>query len=211
MSIEDLSCIVSTVCGINKAPTGISENALKFVQKQVIKLPPTYGSSRHEQLPVAFGVGCAFYRGWLYGHNGSARGQTCGLRFDPRTNITLVIGVNTWIPFIRDTIINSIFGLLRGQPLPPAPEVTFETQLDDLAGNYIGPQDYEIVVMCENDQIICTLQFQDLPPMKIVMQKDDKGVLRVNSDTQHYSIGFFHEPESSLDGLMLGTLAFKKR
>ena len=42
MSIEDLSSIVSTVCGINKASKGISETALEFAQKQIIKLPPTY-------------------------------------------------------------------------------------------------------------------------------------------------------------------------
>ena len=85
MSIKDILRISSTICGIHKPPPGMSENALKFVQKQVVKLPRTYGSSRHEQIPGAFGVGCAFYRGWFLGHNGSARGQTCGL--DRKSNV----------------------------------------------------------------------------------------------------------------------------
>jgi hypothetical protein len=101
--------------------------------------------------------------------------------------------------------------MLRGQPLPPGPEEPFETPLNDLVGTYIGPQDYEVAVTCENEQIICTMKTENMPPMDIVMQKDDKGVLRVQSDTQHYSIGFFHEPESGVDSLMLGTLAFRKQ
>ncbi len=210
MNTQDLLTISSTICGIIKPPIGISEKAMEFVKKQVIKIPPTYGSLKHEQLPVAFGVGCAFYRGWLMGHNGSARGQTCGLRFAPRGNIALVIGINTWIPFVRDSIINSIFGMLRGQPIPPAPEIPFETSFDDLVGSYVGPQGQEIVVTCEDDQIICIYQLKDLPPLNILMQKDDKNVLRVTSDTQHHSIGFFHEPESGVYGLMLGTIAFRK-
>jgi len=211
MNTRDLLTIASTICGIHKPPSGISEKAIEFVQKQVIKLPQTYGSLRHEQLPVAFGVGCAFYRGWLLGHNGSARGQTCGLRFDPRSKIALVIGINTWIPFIRDSIINNIFGMLRGRQIPPAPEVPFEKSFDDLVGVYTGPQDQEIVVTCENEQVNCAYKMKNIPSLNILMQKDEKGILRVCSDTQHYSIGFFHESESGFDGLMFGTLAFRKQ
>ena len=211
MNTQDLLTIASTICGIIKPPSSISKKAMEFVQKQVIKLPQTYGSSKHEQPPVAFGVGCAFYRGWLLGHNGSARGQTCGIRFDPRSNIALVIGTNTWIPFIRDLIINSIFGMLRGQEISTAPEIPFETSFDDLIGKYTGAQGQEIIVTCEGEQVICDCQMENSSPIKILMQKDDKGVLRVQSDTQHYSIGFFHEPETGFRGLMLGTLAFRKQ
>ena len=211
MNIQDLLKIASTICGIHKPPNSISEKAMDFVQKQVIKIPQTYGSLRHEQPPVAFGVGCAFYRGWLLGHNGSARGQTCGLRFDPRAKIAIVIGINTWIPFIRDSIINNIFRMMRGQPLPTAREVPFETSFDDLIGKYTGAQGQEIIVTCEGEQVICDCQMENSSPLKILMQKDENGVLRVCSDTQHYSIGFFHEPESDINGLMFGTLAFRKQ
>ncbi len=146
-----------------------------------------------------------------FGHNGSALGQACGLRFDPRTNIALVIGINVWQPFIRDSIINHIFGTLRGQPILPFPEEPFESSLNDLLGTYIGWHDYKIVVTCEKDHLICALQNKNSPHMNIVMQKDGKGILRVQSDTQHYSLGFFHEPESGFDELMLGLLAFRKQ
>lgn len=210
MSIKDILRLSSTICGILKPPPGISENALKFIQKQVIKLPRTYGSSRHEQIPGAFGVGCAFYRGWLLGHNGSARGQTCGLRFDPRSNIALVIGINVWQPFFRDSIINHIFGSLRGQPIGAFPEEPLESSLTDFVGTYIGPQGNEIVVSFDNDQLTCTLNNLNSPPMNIVMQKDEESILRIQSDTQHYSLGFFKEPETGFDGLMLGMLAYRK-
>lgn len=211
MNTRDILRIASTICGITRAPSGISENALKFVQKQVLKIPRTYGSSMHEEVPSAFGVGCAFYRGWLLGINGSARSQTCGLRFDPRSNIAVVIGLNVWNSFIRDSIIHHIFCILRGQPIPPFPEEPFKSSLSDLAGTYIGPLDRQVIVKSEGDQITCSLQTNNSPTMIIVMQKDDKGILRVQSDTQHYSIGFFHEPESGFDGLMLGPNAFRKQ
>jgi CubicO group peptidase (beta-lactamase class C family) len=211
MNVRDLLRLVSTICGISKAPASMSENALKFVQKQVVKLPRTYGSARHEQIPGSFGVGCAFYRGWLLGHNGSARGQTCGLRFDPRNHIALVVALNAWNPFIRDSIINGIFGMLRGQPVPPAPEEPMESPLESWVGTYVGPQDCSVAVTCEAEQLVGSLHDRGLSTMQIVMQKDEKSILRVVSDSQHYSLGFFRESDSGVDALMLGTLAFRKQ
>ena len=210
MTTRDLLRIASTICGISKVPSTMSEKAIKFTHKQVTKLPRTYGSERHEQIPGSFGAGCAFYRGWLLGHNGSARGQTCGLRFDPHSNIALAIGINAWQPFFRDSLINGIFGLLRGQPIPPFPAEPFESSLNDLAGTYIGPQDCMVVVTCEGEQLTCTLNDRGSSVMRILMRRDEKGILRAFSDTQHYSLGFVREPESGADALMLGMLAFRK-
>ncbi|MBN2613924.1 MAG: beta-lactamase family protein [Bacteroidales bacterium] len=211
MNTRDILSIASVICGIIKTPSCISDNALKFVQKQVIKIPRTYGNSIHEEVPRAFGVGCAFYRGWLLGINGSARSQTCGLRFDPRSKIALAIGLNVWNPIIRDSIIYHIFSALRGQLIPPLPEEPFGFPLSDLDGSYIGPLDRQVIVKSVGDKIRCSLQTRNLPTMDIIMHKDDKGILRVQSDTQHLSIGFFHEPESGIDGLMLGPNAFRKQ
>ncbi|MFC1840815.1 serine hydrolase domain-containing protein [Thermodesulfobacteriota bacterium] len=209
MNMSDLLRIASSVCGITKIRKSLPEKAMKFVRKQVVKLPRTYGSTRHEQVPVTFGAGCASYRGWLLGHNGSARGQTCGLRFDPRSNTALAIGINAWQPFIRDSIINRVFELIRGQPIPSFAEDPFESSLDDLTGNYIGPQDFEISVACANRQLIC--KSNSKPPVTILMKKDENNLLRVCSDTQHNSLGFFNEPCSGIKGLMLGMSAFREK
>ncbi len=211
MSFKDISQLAATLCGINKVPSGISENALKFIQKQVIKIPSTFGSSRHEHIPVTFGVGCALYRGWLYGINGSARGQTCGFRFDVHNKISLVMGINVWAPFIRDSAINFLFNQFRQKPIEPIPEKSFQGKLDDLTGSYLGTHGTEIVVTCEDGQIIFTLKNLDSTPLKYTMQKDEENILRVVSDMQHYSLGFFHEPESGFDGLMLGMSAYRKQ
>jgi CubicO group peptidase (beta-lactamase class C family) len=211
MGVQDLLKIASAICGINAVSNGLSEKAITFVQKQVIKLPQTHGSARHEQLPGAFGVGCAAYRGWLLGHNGSARGQTCGLRFDPRNKIALVIGMNAWQPFLRDSIINHIFGSLRGEPIPSSPEEPFNLPLNDLVGTYIGPQDQEIVVTSEGDQIHCSLDSPNGASLTISMKKDENNILRVCSETMHYSLGFFKEPDSGAQGIMLGLTAFRKQ
>ena len=211
MSIQDLLRIASNICGITAVPDGLSEGTMAFVQKQVIKLPRTYGSTRHEQIPGTFGIGCAAYRGWILGQNGSARGQTCGLRFDPRNKIALVVGINAWQPFIRDSIINRVFGALRGQAIPQLPEKPFESSLNDLVGTYVGPQSKEIIVTNEGDQITCKLNISNAPSIKVIMQKDDKGILQVCSDTLHYSLGFFTEPDSGVNGMMLGLSAFRKQ
>ena len=211
MTMRDMLRVASMICGISAAPSAISEKAIKFTHKQVVKLPRTYGSARHEQIPGSFGAGCAFYRGRLLGHNGSARGQACGLRFDPHNNIAMVIGINAWQPFFRDSIINGIFGMLRGQPIPQFPEEPFEPSLDDLAGIYTGPQDCAVVVACEGEQLTCTLHDRDSLAVRIMLRRDDKGILRVFSDTRHYSLGFFREPDSGAYSLMLGMLAFRKQ
>ena len=210
MTMRDLLRITSTICGISSVPSTMSEKAIKFTHKQVVKLPRTHGSARHEQIPGSFGAGCALYRGWLLGHNGSARGQTCGLRFDPHNNIVLVIGINAWQPFFRDAIINIIFGTLRGKPIPSFSEEPFESSLNNLAGTYIGPQDCTVAVACEGERLTCTLYDRDSLAIRILLRRDEKGILRVFSDTQHYSLGFFREPDSGADALMLGTLAFRK-
>ena len=211
MDMRDLLLFTSTICGISAAPPGMSEKAIKFTHKQVVKLSKTYGSARHEQIPGSFGAGCAFYRGWLLGHNGSARGQACGLRFAPHSNIAMVIGINAWQPFFRDSIINGIFGMLRGKPIPSFHEEPLESSLSDLSGIYIGPQDCTVVVTCEDEQLICTLLDRDSLVIRILMRQDEKGILRVFSDTQHYSLGFFREPDSGAYALMLGMLAFRKQ
>jgi hypothetical protein len=210
LTMQDLLRFTSTLCGIAKAPPTMSEKAIKYTHKQVVRLPRTYGSARHEQIPGSFGVGCAFYRGWLLGHNGSARGQACGLRFDPHNNIALVVGINAWQPFLRDLIINGIFGILRGKPIPQFPEEPLDISLNDLAGTYIGPHECTVVVTCENEQLTCTLNDRGSSAMQILLRQDDKGILRASSDTQHYSLGFFREPDSGANSLMLGTLAFRK-
>ena len=211
MNMQDLLSLAATICGISKAPSGMSEKAIEFTHKQIVKLPRTYGGSRHEQIPGSFGAGCAFYRGWLLGHNGSARGQACGLRFDPHNKIALVAGMNAWQPFFRDSLINSIFDMLRDKPIPPYPEEPFESPLNDLAGIYIGPQDFVIDVVCEGEQLVCAIHDRDSAVLQIIMRRDDKGIIRVVSDARHYSLGFFREPDSAAESLMLGMLAFKKQ
>ena len=211
MSIKDILKVVSTICGINSPPKGMSEKAMAYVKKQVVTLPRTYGSTKHEQIPNTFGFGCAGYRGWILGHNGSARGQTCGMRFDPRNNIAMVIGINAWQPFLRDSIINYVFGALRGKAIPTPADKVFEPSLDDLVGTYIGPQGQEIIVTSEKGRIACALKTPSAKPIVVQMQKNERGYLEVCSDTLHYSLGFFKEPDSDVAGAMLGLFAFRKQ
>lgn len=211
MSIRDLLNLASSICGINTVHEGISSKAMSYVQKQVVTLPRTYGSTQHEQIPNTFGFGCAGYRGWILGHNGSARGQTCGLRFDPRNMIAMVVGMNAWQPFLRDTIINHVFNSLRKKSISPFPDKPLEASLNDLVGSYMGPQGQEIIVSMDGEKITCELKIPGAPTTIVIMEKDKGGSLKVCSDTLHYSLGFFKEPDSDVTGMMLGLIAFRKQ
>ena len=101
--------------------------------------------------------------------------------------------------------------MLRGKPVPPYPEEPMESALENWVGTYMGPKDCYIVVTCEDTQLTCTLHDRGASPIQILMRKDDKGILRVCSDSRHYSLGFFREPESGAEALTLGSLAFRKQ
>lgn len=189
-----------------------SRRAMEFVQKQVLKLPPMAGSERPEQMPAAFGVGCAAYRGWLLGHNGSARGQTCGLRFDPRLNVALAVGINSWQPFLRDRIINHVFSALRGQSLPIAQPEPLPFEPAQLVGDYIGPQGVSLRVSRQGDDIVCHLvNTAATQPLEVAMTVNQQGHLMIKSDMQHHSIGFFKNPDNDLPCAMWGLLSLSKQ
>ncbi len=213
MSLSDILRIAEAIPGISRSTAGRpTPEAMELVQKQVLQLPAMFGSARAEQLPASFGLGCAAYRGSLLGHNGSARGQTCGFRFDPRAGFALAVGLNSWQPYLRDKIINHVMGVLRGQSIPPAPRAQLELPVDDLPGTYYGPGAVEArVVQSGAGGLSCSVTAPGQPqPLVVDMRADEKFGLVVSSDTQHHSLAFFREPESGIHGLMFGMTALRK-
>jgi CubicO group peptidase (beta-lactamase class C family) len=212
LSLPEQVKIGESIIGISQPAAPFpARNAMEFVQKQVIKLPNTIGSRHPEQLPGAFGVGCAAYRGWLLGHNGSARGQTCGLRFDPKNKLVLAVGINSWQPFLRDKIINHIFGALRGQAIIPAPGEPVEYELAQLSGRYIGPVGLECNVAAAKDKLHCEFVSQSASQkISILLKQDAAKNLIAATDALHHSVGFFRNPDNDDPCLMFGLVALRK-
>ena len=75
----------------------------------------------------------------------------------------------------------------------------------------MGPQGQEIIVSMDGEKITCELKIPGAPTTKVIMEKDECGSLKVCSDTLHYSLGFFKEPDSDVTGMMLGLIAFRKQ
>lgn len=212
LSLSEIVKLGEAIVGITQPAAPFpSRTALEFVQKQVIKLPSTLGGKHPEQLPGAFGVGCAAYRGWLLGHNGSARGQTCGLRFDPKNKIVLAVGINAWQPFLRDKLINHIFGSLRGQAIPLASQDPLEYPLERLIGTYAGPLGVVCTVSNFNNTLQCDFGPQNSTRrMKVMLEQSDTGELRVATEALHHSLGFFKNPDNGEPCLMFGLAALRK-
>lgn len=213
LSVMDMLRLAERIGGFgDHAPARPSQGAMRFIQQQVVKLPRVCGSSRPEQLPAAFGLGCAAYRGWLLGHNGSARGQTVGLRFDPHNRIAVVVGMNAWQPFLRDMIVNHVFSVLRRQPIPLPANEPFHFALADLPGRYDGYDGLTIdVSRSEDNAVTCSVPGPGTaPPLLLTLKLDERGALVMSGDAQHHSIGFFREEASGALGMMFGLVACRK-
>lgn len=212
LSLPDLLTLTEALAGVgDRRYSPPNPEALAFVRKQVIKMPRTYGGSRPEQVPGAFGLGCAAYRGWLLGHNGSARGQTCGLRFDPKNGMALVVGMNSWQPFLRDSMIDHVFGALRGAPITQPAAEPLDVPLGALEGEYLGPVGSRMTVSVEGRRVICTMATSGAAPPPFVMEQNEAGELVMCSDPGHHSLCFFSEPATGARSLMLGLTAFRRR
>lgn len=192
----------------------LSKSPHELFFRRVAQLPHTFGGNHREQLPQFFTLGCAGYTSDLLGHNGSARGQTCALRFDPKKKIAVAVGLNAWLPFLRDTLLDQIFHKLSSQP-PKAQQGNGlhhpPMAWDDFSGRYRGTQDTEVTITREKQYLLCTLaNLSSKQQFVIRMRQDGRGNLRLASDAQHYSLGFFFDPDTQTPCLMLGMNAYRK-
>jgi hypothetical protein len=178
--------------------------------REFVRLPSMTGGDFREEIPSGFALGCAAYRQGLLGHNGSARGQTCGLRFHPM-GITVAVGINCWQPFLRDKIMTHLFEWVGGI-LPPAVESTpLEFPLEELTGGYSGPMGMELTITREGRTLNCGITSQRAAhAVRIAVRQDTHGCLQMAPGAQHHSIGFFRSPSSDQICAMFGLTAWRK-
>lgn len=208
---------------IAMSPAGLLRVFQKLVMSQerdvfhdAIRLPAMSGPAQHEKTPLAFGACCARYGPTLFGHNGSARGQTCGVRFDPQAGLGVVVAMNAWQPHLRDHILERIVQFLRGtgaaetplaRPVPPdhprfAPDGRY-------SGGVVGT---EIRVRDAQESWQVEMCSRHAPaPVRFGLALDERGDLKVGDEAGHLSVGFFRDPIDESPCMMVGLNAFKQR
>lgn len=119
--------------------------------------------------------------------------------------------MNVWQPYLRDMLINHLFGPLRGEPIPKPGEFRLNFPAEELVGTYRGPIGLDINVFLEGARLICA-GVGSAPDRKIriELERDEKVGLRIASEAEHHSLGFFRVEEPPGLGMMLGMTALRK-
>jgi hypothetical protein len=202
--------------GLRRVP-GICREAVEDVVRQAVDIPRGSGGPEREVSPRSFGFGCAQYGHGIFGHNGSARGQTCGLRFSPDHGVVVVVALNSWDPYARDSLLDSVLGTL----IPEAVEESVvqrtreKLDMDELEGTYAGcVRGVEIVVTKKGSGLVCAIAGLGgggaAHKLTIEMTVDDAGELRAKCPLRHLSAGFFREESTGAPAMLVGLNAFKK-
>lgn len=190
----------------------VDGRAVQHASRAIIGLPAVVAGRHSEHVPASFGMGCAEYAGHLLGHNGSGRGQTCGLRFNPERRIAIVVALNAWQPYLRDYLLNAVSRLVG--PVSPvamrAPAVS-EFESPEIEGIYAGcVGGSELRVSRRGAELSCDLADATgavKAGMTLTLGVDGP---KLQSDVPHLSIGPFRSGPESEPCMMLGLNAFKK-
>jgi len=213
VSLVDLLRIAEGAIGERKDSSGVplvSATARRDLQRTVVRLPKTAGGPLRELLPVAFGLGAAELRDGSHGNTGVSAGQCLGIRFDERTRIGVVVGLNAMVPYLRDFILTTICrDLLGGSGRDESDPFLFD--LAELEGDYAGPGGGIVEVRFDEERLICSIGrecTQDKLSVELALDDDNRPVLR--SPLPYLSLGFFREPGGDA-ALMIGLGAYKRR
>lgn len=215
-SAVDLVTLGEMLSGQRRVP-GICVEAVADVARQTVDLPGSSGGPEREVAPRSFGFGCAQYGHGIFGHNGSARGQTCGLRFSPRHGVVVVVALSSWDPYARDSLLESVLGMLAPDAIAEsdAPREPRKPHIDELEGTYAGcVQGVEILVTRRGDRLVCAIGGLAgggvAQKLNIEMILDEAGELRAKSPLRHLAVGFFRDESTGTPAMLVGLNAFKK-
>lgn len=214
-SAVDLVTIGQVLGGLRNVP-GISRPAVEHAMQPVVEIPPSWGEPEREVSPRSFGFGWAHYPKGLVGHNGSARGQTCGLRFSRRHGMVAVVALNCWDPCARDSLLDSVFRALLPEALVESEATRTQSKLtmEELEGTYRGcVQDVEILVTRRENRLLCAiggLAGGGAQKLVVEMTVNESGEPRVRCPVRHLSVGFFREEDTGIPAMLVGLNAFRK-
>ena len=211
LSIADLLQLAEAAAGVD-AGRVLRPDTVAALRRPHVWLPGCIGGALREEIPASFGCGCAQYSGEVFGHNGSARGQTCALRYDPRSSVAVVVVLNAWRPHIRDMLCRKIVAAAaqRAATVPavdPLPDWSF----DDVVGDYAGALGASAEVRERDGELVCTLRASNArTTLRLIVTREVDGRLRLESDAPQLTLGFSQAraPEPRL--MMAGLSAYRR-
>jgi CubicO group peptidase (beta-lactamase class C family) len=225
LTLQEVLTVAEALLGTGPGSTLFSKRTLTQLQAPGLGLPSQVASGPlAEELPIAFGTGCAQYGHGVLGHNGSMTGQTCAVRIDPARGVAVAVGVNAWVPFARDRAAKLALALASDQPEPadipggslekipfPLERLLNGLSPEVIPGCYLGSYFGEIHV-CRDGR---SLHF-DLGPAgprrpRISTVSAEEGTYVLDSQLP-VSFGFFQDPvDANRPALMMGVHAYKRQ
>jgi hypothetical protein len=168
------------------------------------------GGPLSELLPIAFGQGAAVLRGGYFGNTGVARGQCIGLRFEPDRRVAVVVGLNAFVPHLRDLILTAVCTSVTGSASAEDAR-PLELRLEELHGFYRGGGSRVVWAEHRHDRLICAIGIEGSPhTLHAELVADDERRWRLSSPAPQLSIGALRAPGSGEPVLMVGLNAFKR-
>jgi CubicO group peptidase (beta-lactamase class C family) len=202
------------------AAGGISATALRTLHQCDIRLPlQMHSSLHHEQVPIGFGTAMARYAADLLGHNASSSGQTTGLRLDPKRGLVIAVGVNAYVTYARDAVIERVLEKLdRADTTVAAAQTGFSFQHlagsftpDQLCGRYVGSYFGQIDVWNADEALHLDLGPQRRPIRPRVSVVPSDGAHFVLESAVPTLVGFFPHPVNGEPVLAMGVHAYRKQ
>lgn len=211
VSAADLLTLAEALATPNGSAAGpLSSATIELLQRRAVELPAVVGGAYADLRPVAFGCGTAHQRDGFLGHNGQTRGQCIGLRYDPRSKLAIVVGLNAQLPHLRDYILTVLCQQLSGRMAARTPR-SLPFELDELAGFYIGGG--LTTVTAENREGRLVL---DIGPegtdrklrAELITAENEEPILQC--PIPELSLALFRETRDNTIGLMLALSAYKR-
>lgn len=192
------------------------------LDRPVVDLPPQAKTSNlAELIPKSFGHVCGRYEGGMLGHNGSVLGQTVALRIDVARRAVYAVGVNAWVPHLRDRAIQLISGQASRETVPS--DSKHESGVDtrklsgpfsfaELAGTYDGGFARQITVESSDDRNLSMLVGAPRSRQRrITVTRRSDGTLCEFGRNQHVSCAFTAHPTDGSPVLHLGVHSYRRR
>lgn len=212
LTLGELLAMAEALAGVSGASLegGLSASSVRAARERAVALPPMVGGPLRELLPKAFGHGTAILKGGYFGSTGIAGGQCVGLRFDPAEQIAVAVGLNAFVPHLRDLILATVCASLKepqgGESTEPPP-----IALAELAGVYRGNGGKVVYAERRNGRLLCAIGHDKTPhTLKAELEADDEGRWTLHSPAPHLSVGALREPGSGAPVLMVGLSALKR-
>lgn len=197
--------------GDSPRSAALSAETLRQMQHPAVELPRCVGGPLSESMPRAFGTGAAILRGGILGNSGMSHGQCFGLRFDPRAQAAVAVGINAMLPHIRDLILNSVQGYLSGLGHGSADDSALTYDLAAFQGLYRGSGSQSVAAEIHGDSLDCAISSRyTRRPLRATVSVDEGGRLSLRCPAPHLVLGFFESRAGRETGLMLGLSAFKR-